>query len=429
LTMVAENELEDRFRELRRSLDAIPDVTEPPKNTLRILGHAKTERKWNTLLSYFLDPSQPHGFGSDLLEAFLDKIEQATEEDIGYIHREIEQVKVGTEVTSPQDNRPDIVIRVPKEWFVCIESKVESSEGRNQTHRYIEDTHLGREEKDEYPEGGEHYIFLSKATARNSRAEGFEDLYWSHVVDAFSEELQLSHGKYPERSVSQLNDFLSTVIEVTRMEEDDFTETQKEKVQLLDEYREDIDELLDAAESLRKRSKEEWPDLFLEQLDDDLWTDEWNFRDDYDKYGCIFRDGWYLDDENLDPTFDHKKTWGNTGFRLHFVHRISRTESFTRGKLTYRLLSPTSVDMRDEFYQSYNSSKWQDKLEPLLDEHNITNKGNKKIHMTKTYDVDQSRLPESYFETLAVAFEEHVPIAEVVDEIVAEAHENVKSSE
>jgi uncharacterized protein YnzC (UPF0291/DUF896 family) len=48
--------------------------------------------------------------------------------------------------------------------------------------------------------------------------------------------------------------------------------------------------------------------------------------------------------------------------------------------------------------------------------------------MTKTYDVDQSRLPESYFETLTTAFEEHIPIAEIIDEIVAKARENIKNS-
>jgi hypothetical protein len=427
--MVAENELEDRFRELRRSLDAIPDVTEPPKNTLRILGHSRTERKWNTLLSYFLDPSEPHGFGADLLTEFLDTIEEKTNIDIGYLHREIEQVEVSTEVTSPQDNRLDILIRAPEAWFVCVELKVESSEGRRQTERYIEDTHIGREEKENYPEDGQHYVFLSKASASNSRADGFQDLYWRHVVEAFAEELQLSHGKYPDRSVSQLNDFLSTVIEVTRMEDDDFTETQKEKVQILSEYREDIDELLDAAESLRKRSKEDWPDHFLEKLDGELWTDKWNFRDDYDEYGCMLRDGWYLDNENLEPTTNPQETWGSTGFRLHFSHSIRSTESFTRGELTYRLRSPTSVEMRDEFTRLYNSERWQEELRPLLDERNITNKGNKKDKMVKKYEVDQSRLPESYFETLARAFEEHIPIAEVIDEIVAEARENVTSTE
>jgi hypothetical protein len=42
--------------------------------------------------------------------------------------------------------------------------------------------------------------------------------------------------------------------------------------------------------------------------------------------------------------------------------------------------------------------------------------------------VDQSGLPESYFETLAVAFEEHIPVAEVIDGIVNEATSNINSN-
>jgi hypothetical protein len=95
------------------------------------------------------------------------------------------------------------------------------------------------------------------------------------VVETFQAELNLSHGQYPERSVSQLDDFLSTIITVTSMQDDDFETIQKEKVQLLSEYREDIDELLGAAESLRERAIEDWPEMFRRQVDDELWTDEW----------------------------------------------------------------------------------------------------------------------------------------------------------
>ena len=58
----------------------------------------------------------------------------------------------------------------------------------------------------------------------------------------------------------------------------------------------------------------------------------------------------------------------------------------------------------------------------------LPTRATKKTYFIKTYDVDQSRLPESYFETLAIAFEEHLPIVEVVDEILDEAVANVKES-
>lgn len=419
--MVTEEQLTDRLRELQLSLDAIPKVPEPPKSTFRILGSTRSEQDWNTFLAYFLDPSQPHGFGADLLKAFINAVQRETDSEIEYYHRDIQDVQIGTELTSPQNNRLDILVRAPKKWFIWIEVKVDSSEGRRQTERYVEDTHVGTEEKSEYPKDGKHYIFLSKRYASKATADEFHDLSWQHLVDSFEERLGRSHGRYPERSVSQLKDFLSTVGTVTSTDESDYTMIQKEKVRLLAEYREDIDRLLEAAEALRERAEEEWPTLFLNQLPDELWTEEWTMRDDPDKWGCIFRHGWYLDDQSIEPTTNSEATWGDTGFRLHFSHTIRKQRSFSQGKLTYSLICPTGVPLRDEFHSAYNSGRWQNELQPLLQERNITNTGNKREVTTKTYNVDQSGLPESYFETLVNAFEEHLPVAEVVNNVLSEA--------
>lgn len=426
--MATSEELKDRFRELRTSLEALPEVTEPPKPMLRILGSARAEQKWNTLLAYFLDPTQPHGFDADLLKAFLDKVGQVTDDEIDYYHRDIEKITVETEVTSPQNNRPDIVLRASEEWFVCIESKVDAPQEEGKPERYVEDSHLGNEAKSEYPEDGHHYLFLSKEFAPNVTADGFEDIYWRNVVEAFQEKLKLSHGRHPERSVSQLEDFLSTIIMVTNMENDNFETIQKEKVRLLSEYRNDIDDLLDAAESLRERAIEDWPEMFHSQVDDELWTDEWRVYEGTKKWGTITKRGWWLDDVNLEPTSEIEETYGDRGFRLFFNHLIRREESFSRGELTYRLRSSTNVPLRDEFHRLYNSERWQRELQPLFEERDITNKGNKKNYFIKTYDVDQSRLPESYFETLAVAFEEQLPVVEVVDEILDEAVVNIQGN-
>jgi hypothetical protein len=395
---------------------------------LRILGSARAEQKWNTLLAYFLNPSQPHGFGADLLKAFLDKAGQVTAEEIDYYHRDIKEVTINTEITSAQNNRLDILIRVPGEWFVCIESKVDASEGTRQTQRYLEDTYIGNENKDDYPEDGRYYLFLSKEFTSDSFADEFEDIYWRDVVETFQAELNLSHGQYPERSVSQLNDFLSTIITVTNMEKNDFEHIQKEKVQLLSAYRGDIDDLLDAAESLRQRAIEDWPERFRSQVDNEIWTDEWRIMDGKKKWGTITKSGWYLDDESLEATSETEERYGDKGFRLFFNHLIRRKDSFARGELTYRLRSSTSGPLRDEFHRVYNSKRWQKELESLFEEREITNKGNKKDYFIKTYDVDQSRLLESYFETLAVAFEEHIPVTEVIDEILEEAVLNVKDN-
>lgn len=423
---MASGELSERFQELRTSLEALPDISEPPKSTFRILGSTRSERKWNTFLAYFLDPSQPHGFDVDLLKCFLDLIQEETDTDLEYYHRDLEDVTVETELTSSPDNRLDILIQAPEEWFVWIESKVDASEGRRQLQRYVEDSHVGGEEKSAYT-GGHHYLFLSKSGAEDATVKQFRDLSWECLVGAFQERVRQSHGRYPTRSVAQLVDFLSTIRTVTNMDDDDFTKTQQERVRLLSEYRADIDTLLEAAEDLRQRAVEDWPTLFRNQVDDDLWTEEWRTQDNPNKYGCIFKYGWWRDDDNLEPTTISEETYGSTGLRIHFRHTIRKKESFSRGEFKYRLVCTTSVPLRDEINRLYNSDNFQKELRPILKERGIRNKGNKKIMTEKQYTVNQSGLPESYFAELATAFEEHLPIANIVDDIVEQALENIDS--
>jgi hypothetical protein len=335
--MASGEELTDRFQGLRTSLQALPEVTEPPKSMLRILGATRSEIKWNRVLAYFLNPSQPHGFDANLLKTFLKLARDKADVEVEYYHRELEMVQVDTEAMSQQNNRPDIVIRAHGEWFVCIETKVEATEGERQTKRYIEDPHIGQDKKSEYD--GHHYLFLSKRYAPDAKGDDFSDLYWNQLVDAFYEELRRSYGKYPERSVNQLEDFLYTITQVTSMKDDDFTAVQKEKIRLLSEYRQDIDELLEAADSLHQRALEDWGEMFRSQVSDELWRDEWHLRDD--KYGRMFKDGWYLD-SNLEPTTEPDEAWGDNAMRLHFVHYIREENSFDRGELKFKALTELS---------------------------------------------------------------------------------------
>lgn len=447
--------LQGQLRELRKALQAIPETREPPKPTLRIIGSGRAEQHWNRFLWYFLNPDQPHGFGADLLTSFLDKVDQQTTADIDYLHRDIERVEVDMEVTSPQNNRPDIVVRSPGEWFVCIECKVDATETNGQLARYIKDPYIGSELKATYPEEGHNYLFLSKSTAPdadtkfqltkgnapdpflgeylaadNTPAEyhaRFVDLYWHHVVEAFNETLHLTRGQYPNQSISQLDDFHANISSVISMTDDDFTETQKEKMQLLDEYRDEIDELFEAAEALRRPLAEdgEWVDVFRSAAPEcDVWADEWHCR--RDKWGCIFLDGWYLDND-WTPTTNHQETRGGPGHRLHFSHMIRKKRSFRDGILVFELRCSSNNEIRSVFNDLYNSDSWQSKLDSACDDYGITNKGNQKTYTTRTYDVDQAGLPESYFEMLETAFKDHRELAQTVDEIHKKALDQVGS--
>jgi hypothetical protein len=55
----------------------------------------------------------------------------------------------------------------------------------------------------------------------------------------------------------------------------------------------------------------------------------------------------------------------------------------------------------------------------------LQNQGYQRDYTEKSYDVDQSGLPGTYFDTLVTAFEEHLAVAEAVDEIHQEALSNI----
>ncbi|WP_299235001.1 hypothetical protein [Natronomonas sp.] len=71
-----------------------------------------------------------------------------------------------------------------------------------------------------------------------------------------------------------------------------------------------------------------------DEVDDERWTDERWIYEGSAESGTICRRGWWLDDENLEPTSTIGDTYGDTGFRLFFNHMIRRTGSFSRGTLT-----------------------------------------------------------------------------------------------
>lgn len=66
------------------------------------------EKYWNRLLQYFLDPSVPHGFSSDLLREFIELVE-AESDTTGLVDTTLDDGRVASEVSSDA-GRPDILV-------------------------------------------------------------------------------------------------------------------------------------------------------------------------------------------------------------------------------------------------------------------------------------------------------------------------------
>lgn len=121
-------ELRNSLPEFQRRFAQLPDIEEPPQTFLQLLGQEFEETDWNTILSYFLDPSEPHGFGTDLLEAFLSLLERNSELDFNFDALDFGELTVKSEwMMRDLEVKPDITIYSGRNWFVIIEMKVHSS--------------------------------------------------------------------------------------------------------------------------------------------------------------------------------------------------------------------------------------------------------------------------------------------------------------
>jgi hypothetical protein len=115
---------------------------------------------------------------------------------------------------------------------------------------------------------------------------------------------------------------------------------------------------------------------------------------------------------------------------MHFVHLIRNSESFEEGKLTVQLRWPGKSEYREKFKEMFDSDRFAEELDPIFGKHDI----NKRVDYSysnprfteKIYSVTKTELPESYYETLSQAVEEHQELAPVINDILSTAIEEVE---
>lgn len=429
-------ELSDALSEFQRRFAQLPDVEEPPQTLLHVLRRESKETYWNKILSYFLDPTEPHGFGTDFLKRFLSVLETNSELefDLGWL--DFSETEVESEwTTRGTGDRPDLVIYSGRNWFVCVEIKVGASEGKNQTERYAESAHIGDIPKDEFPENGQYYVYLSARGSASASADEFADVAWREVVAELERFKVQSQGQYPAKSLAQLDDFLDTIRREMNMTDNVFKQNQIEKMRLYMKYVELMEEARDAFDEVYKREKKSWKERFLSEFQPPSWSGEWHCTPD--KWGLIYREGWRRTNE-FEPTDDRDEAL----YRVEFRHHIKNKDLFKRGELTFHLYCPPArealkteyPDMntryRKTFQKNFHSNK---EMVKSLQENNIrriepdgTQESFEKRHITRTYDFDRQRLPASYYETLKTAFEEHQEIADLITDIHCDTLDEIR---
>ena len=210
MTSPAEIEhLREQLNSLESAINRIPSPAPTPKTTLQIQGEASSEDAWQNYLSYFIDPSSPHGLGSDALNLFLQSLSEWTE---GIIPDHApDDITVVTEQQTESGNQPDLIIHDSERFFICCELKLYSSEGENQTLRYANDESIGQHSKANFPEQGHHYVYLKRRGHPNATADEFFNITWEQVKEWLTPLVLDDRGRYPTRTTAQLSDFLYTI--------------------------------------------------------------------------------------------------------------------------------------------------------------------------------------------------------------------------
>lgn len=408
-----QNDLDDRLEKFTIAVRNIPDTEEFPKTMLEIIERRQREDYWNRFLRYFIDPSKPHGFGTVILKQILEIITDRTEDWSYDVH---DEVTVEAEVQSSNGTRPDLFVYTEHKWGLCIELKVTSLESHNQTIRYAEKFNPRYAN---VPSDAMEYVYISKQTHPDSVSSNFVDLTWYDIVSVFDDVLSSIKRQYTERGIAQLRDFRDSIYNEITMSNKKIDGSQREKAALYVDYYNEISEAKDAYDKIHKRENKRWHQLFLEKYKPDSWTESWNC--DPGRGGYIYKDGWRLDADG-NPVTDQDQA----DFHLEFQHFLSWKPIFADEQMRFRsyISKDANKAYRNEFKRLCNT-EYYNKLIETVDPYGIEHVTGKKTHTNKHYPFDGTQLPESFYETLADAFNEHIEVALILTEIHEQAVDTV----
>ena len=328
-----------RLAEFSTRVNQLPETREPPPTTLQLLGRNQREEDWQRLLFYFLSPGKAHGLETELLEQVLSAL--AEREDIEYTFSRLAltDVEIETEVITSNGRRPDAVIWVDEEWFICFELKVGASEGSSQTSNYVETDAFTSIDVTKSEMASEHYVYLAPADASPPEAEEFTHVSWKWIKSQLEATLETSYGGYPARTTAQLHDFIDTIEQELDMT--NYQKNQQEKARLYFEYYDEISETKDAFEARWEAFADSWGTQLAEQIevgklvelstlrDSDVAIDvdvtgrddeRWVFRQGDPDWAGLCKSGWWLHKDDFSPIYT--QTEDNNDIRITFYHRL-----------------------------------------------------------------------------------------------------------
>ena len=415
-----------------------------PKGIFSVLSGPR-EKQYQDTLAYFLDPKQPHGFGSTLLAAFLDCL-GIHEFNLSGQHIEIDdEVHVAGDWS---DGRIDLIITGGNslsphpQWGVFLELKVGAEEGTNQTTTYAnaESWNVSWFETDTVTVDqleDTTYVYLKRAAAEppSDTTGTFETVDWTDVAAAFETELQASLYEYPNRSVIQVMDFIRSLKETEGMDSDIDADELNERLNLYFEH----DRLIRQVEKANSQFESDFEDLSTYLTDN--WAPTLAETFDFEKSGWTLSPGGNAKWQGIRPAY-----WGqdpldrSSTIKLYYRHAPT-TDSLRKQTLTFRLRLPPARNVHtaaqadgrsfNDVFTDYCTSEYSERLQDALDTIGVddTRLGSAAALIEKQYPLDPHNLTGSYFEQLEQAVGEfctaHTELPVVINEVFERTYQDV----
>ena len=433
--------LKRRLAGFSNDLDLLPETEEPPSTTLQIIRGRQQEQDWQRLLFHYLSPDESHGLDYALLEHLLSALSGRSDLDFTFSQFDLADIQIEQEVTASNGRIPDAVIWASEDWFICWELKVGASEGDDQTRDYVDTEAFSsiNLEKKEVPADGHYYIYLAPDGAL-PEADEFVPVSWKWVGEEIQTFLAESQGKYPARTITQLETFTGTIRSEFHMT--DYQENQQEKVELYVDHYDEISEVQQVFDEQWEQFRETWGTRLVEALDTAVLVDNPGIQDknvmvkipiegDTERKWVLLQDS---DWASIYPSEGWRTELDETGETAHvyFVHRLGdRHKSVAAGdrKLKFKLQSPRH-NTPDDFYENFAPKFESDEQIPDLIPSRTTRTGNKGNVLEATYDINvdsHSDFFEAYIAALSFAMDEHIisnpELVNRIDELYSETLE------
>lgn len=412
--------LENQLATLEEEVNGLDSAEPPPKTSLRLLGVTREEGAWQQYLAYFLDPVESHGLRASFVAEFIRHLQSQDILDTEGLPDQthlLQDTDVDTEVTSEAGNRIDLVLSDRPAWYLCIELKVDASEGggsRMQTERYAKDPDIVPGGTAAYDHG--EYLYISPTNTPTSASRAFRDVDWETLLPIFDAVLVSRADHVPSATIAQLLDFRRTIAtELTMTDIDDNTRHKKD---LFFEYRETIQTVEQAVTPFVETIlQEEWPTAVAEIIAGTQAANyEWQYHAVGKSYGQIRLPSWTTAKEeplHLDIHLEHKPKENRfKNGHLDVLLELEEPNRGTMGKTSgpqYHALRDDLLDSIPEVIDSIDDTSWM-RITP-----DPTESPKKLLHAEYRYTPGDE---EGYYAQLAAALIDLHPVANLVSELL-----------